>query len=233
MNKLFVLAFLFLNFSIAKADATKDLYNEIMPEQLRIDYPKETYKSFKVHLLDSYKNFPAFSKILNQNIVPINGTKTVSGNIKYVLIFPKKYNYDVSYENGVYVFKVRVNLKKPTSADTANFTDLLKRAEQEWNSYRIPMDFAYEFKFDIEPDAKKAHYSVNVLDSTRGPYDTNWGRDWDGPTVAHEVGHMMGLGDEYETLSSTMDCLPKSKMCDQSGFLMKHHYYFILRRLLP
>ncbi len=232
MNKFFLLVFLLLNISVAEADPIKDLYIEIMPEKLRLDYPNETYKSFKVHLLDSYKKFPPFANILNQNIIPYSGTKKITGNIKYVLIFPKTYKYDVAFENGEYVFKVRVHLKKPTANDVVYFTELMKQAEKEWNDYRIGMDFSYRFQFDIETNVKNAHYSVNILNSTRGPYDTNWGRDWDGPTVAHEVGHMMGLGDEYETLSSTMDCVPESKMCDQDGYLMKHHYYFILRRLL-
>lgn len=232
MKKIILFTFVFLSLGIAQADPKEDLYNEIMPEQLRLDYPQETTKSFKVHLLDSDQNFPAFSEITSQNISPFAGVKKYSGKMKYVQIFPKSYKYDVSFENGVYVFKVRVNLKNPTAEDTLFFTELIKQAEMEWNSYRIGMDFAYEFQFNIEPDVNKSHYSVKILDSTRGPYDTNWGRNWDGPTVAHELGHMMGLADEYETLSSKTDCIPDSKMCDQKGFLMKHHYYFILRRLL-
>lgn len=232
MNKLFVLLFLFLNLGIAKADATNDLYIELMPEQFRIAYPKQTYKSFKVHLLDTYKKFPKFTDILNQNIAPFTGVKTVVGKITYVSIFPKTYKYDVAFENGEFVFKVRINLKKPTPNDIIYFTDTVKQAEQQWNNYRVGMDFSYRFQFDIEPDVKKAHYSVNILDSTRGPYDTNWSRKWDGPSLAHEIGHMMGLGDEYQTLTSETDCLPESLMCDSDGDIMKHHYYFILRRLL-
>ena len=67
MKKIFLFAFLFLNVSLAQADATQDLYIEIMPEQLRLDYPKKTYKSFKVHLLDTYKNFPKFADIMKHH----------------------------------------------------------------------------------------------------------------------------------------------------------------------
>lgn len=233
MNKLFVLAFLFLNLSIAQADATQDLYIELMPEQLRLAYPNETYKSFKVHLLDTYKKFPKLTDILNQNIISFSGVKTVTGKITYVSIFPKTYKYDLVFENGEFIFKVRIHLKKPTADDILHFTDMVKQAEQQWNDSRIGMDFSYRFQFDIEPDVKKSHYSVNILDSTRGPYDTNWSRGWDGPSIAHEIGHMMGLGDEYQTLTSKTDCLPTSMMCDSDGDIMIHHYYFILRRLLP
>jgi hypothetical protein len=232
MKKIFLFAFLFLNLSIVQADPMQDLYIEIMPEKLRLDYPSETYKSFKVHLLDTYKKFPKFASILNQDLAPVIGVKTVTGKMTYVSIFPKTYKYDLSFENGEFIFKVRINLKKPTASDFVYFTDMVKQAEQQWNAYRIGMDFSYRFQFDIESDVKKAHYSVNVLDSTRGPYDVNWSRQWDGPSVAHEIGHMMGLGDEYQTLTSKTDCLPESLMCDSDGDIMKHHYYFILRRLL-
>jgi hypothetical protein len=232
MNKLLVLFYLVLNLNVAIAQTTQDLYIEIMPEQFRMNYPNETYKSFKVHLLDTYKKFPQFKEILNQNIAPFVGIKKVVGRITYVNFFPKTYKYDVVFENGEFVFKVRIHLKKPTSADLIYFSDVVKQAERQWNSYRIGMDFSYRFQFDIEKNISNAHYSVNILDSTRGPYDTNWSRQWDGPSIAHEIGHMLGLGDEYQTLTSKSDCLESSFMCDSDGNIMKHHFYFILRRLL-
>ena len=232
MKKIFLFVFVFLSLGLAQADKINDLYVEIMPEELRQNQPAETYKSFKVHLLDTQKKFPPFKDIILENLTPFFGVKAVIGKITYVNIFPKTYKYDVVFENREFVFKVRIHLKKPTASDIFYFTEMVKRAEQQWNNDRIGMDFSYRFQFDIESEVQRAHYSVNVLDSTRGPYDTNWSRNWDSPSIAHEIGHMMGLGDEYQTLTSKSDCLPMSIMCDSDGDLMKHHYYFILRRLL-
>lgn len=231
MKKILVIV-LGLSLGVAQADPIQDLYVEIMPEKYRLSEPQKTYKSFKAHLLDTYAEFPAFATIQKSNLAPIAGMKSIIGKITYVMIFKKAYKYDVSLENGVYVFKVRIHLKNPTLTDISEFTDKIKQAEKEWNDYRVGMDFLYEFRFDLETDIKKAHFSVNVLNSTRGPYDTNWGRDWDSRTISHEVGHMMGLGDEYQTLTSQNDCVEESKMCHQYGKLWQHHYYFVLRRLL-
>ena len=232
MKKIFLFIIVFLNLDLARADKINDLYVEIMPEELRLNQPAETYKSFKVHLLDTQKKFPPFKDILLQNIAPFFGTKTVVGKITYVNIFPKTYKYDIVYENGEFVLKVRIHLKKSTASDIFYFTEMIKQAEQQWNNARVGMDFSYRFQFDIEPLVEKSHYSVNILDSTRGPYDTNWSRNWNSHSIAHEIGHMMGIGDEYQTLTSKSDCLPTSIMCHSAGNLMKHHYYFILRRLL-
>ena len=93
--------------------------------------------------------------------------------------------------------------------------------------------FSYRFQFEVVEKREEAHYSVNVLDQTRGPYDQNWARNWSATTVAHELGHMLGIADEYQTLTSYQDCLKTSLMCSSAnGSLMSHHYYFILRRLV-
>lgn len=232
MKKMILIALSLLNIQFAQADTITDLYNEIMPATDRTATPKETYKSFKVHLKDSDKSFPPMADITATNIIPFTGTKNFTGTQTYVTVFKKKYNYDVTFQNNKYVFNIRIALRTTKPIDYYNFLKKIKGAEAEWNNSRLARDFNYEFRFNLEIDTNKAHFTVNVLDTTRGPYDTNWGRDWDSLTISHEIGHMMGLGDEYQTLTSVNDCLMHSKMCDQSQPLMAHHYYFILRRLL-
>ena len=86
---------------------------------------------------------------------------------------------------------------------------------------------------ELVESRKDAHFSVKLQDKTRGPYDTYWGRRWTSVVVAHEIGHMLGLGDEYETLSGKSYCLRQSLMCSSwTGDLMPFHYYHILRRLI-
>lgn len=213
--------------------ALYNIYLDVMPENDRVQAPERSFKSFYVHSLDTRQVFPNLVDVNRQKLLPITNKIRVKGKMTYVEIFKRTYQYDVENINGEYVHHVKVYFRYAKPADIELFKKLLAEAEQIWNNSRFIFDFGYSFKFDVALDPKDAHFKVNVLNSTRGPYDMNWGRDWDGLTVAHEVGHMMGLGDEYQTLMSESDCLDHSLMCDNyKGKLMLHHYYFILRRLM-
>lgn len=213
------------------AEEYRWLYELLMKPEDRAQKPNESFKSFWVHLNDSDSYFPNPDLIKAENIRPL---EHYTGTMRYVVI-KKHYNYDVVLNHdGSLMFNVRILLKDPQGSDLESFREKVQAAEDIWNSHRAPMDFKYFFKFEVVEDPQMALYSVNVLDSTRGPYDVNWGRDWNNQTVAHEIGHMMGLGDEYQTFTSISDCLDESLMCSSwTGAPMPHHYYFILRRLLP
>jgi len=184
-----------------------------------------------VHLKDSYQTFPDPELIRARNLKPVS---TIRGTIAYVSIVKKKYFFDVlTATDGSLIVNVRVHFKNPTPQDILDFTEKVQQAEDIWNAGRVVTDFSYRFKFDIVADEGQAHFSVRILDSTRGPYDQFWSRDWIGNTLAHEIGHMMGLGDEYQTLTGKFDCFKPSIMCTAwTGHMMPHHYYFILRRLI-
>jgi len=235
-----MLAFLFLTFSsAARAESVQPfndevyrwLYEILFPEDIRLAQPKESFKSFRVHLQDSDKTFPDPSFIQLQNL---DQAKKIRGMITYAGIVKKKYAYDVLKQtSGALVLNVRVHLKNATAADQTAFATKMASAENFWNSGRPQTDFEYRFQFDLVGDSAGAHYSVQVLDTTRGPYDQFWGRDWTDKVIAHEVGHMLGLGDEYQTLSGVVDCYRPSLMCTSwTGTLMLQHYYFVLRRLV-
>lgn len=209
------------------------VFAEVMPYMDIFSHPKETKKSFEVHLLDSYEKYPSFHDITDKNLKSFSGTEKIKGTMKYVKAIPMPYAYDVTKQAQVYTFEVRIYFIGASQSDKELFDKLLLEAEQIWNSAKPNLDFAYEFKFTRVDDIRKAHYRPAVLNSTRGPYNISWGRNWTGITVAHELGHMMGLADEYETITSESYCLPQSLMCSSwQGQLMKHHYYFILRRLV-
>lgn len=238
--KHFMLAFLFSLLVNAASNPQKPpdnvedyrwLYEILFTDSDRVSTPAESFKSFYVHLLDSNQSFPAPEKIIAALLNPLSN---VTGQITYVNVIKKMYTYDIlQSENGGLILNIRVHLKDPVGNDVESFAARLKAAENLWNAGRVATDFNYSFKFDLVATEAQSHFSVAVLDSTRGPYDRNWGRNWSPTTIAHEMGHMLGLGDEYQTLSGQVDCLRSSIMCiSYSGTLQKHHYYFILRRLV-
>jgi hypothetical protein len=215
---------------LADAEKYRWLYEALFSAQDRDNSPKESFKSFYVHLADSDKYFPAPEMIQAKNLRQLTQFKGTMGYVSGIV--RKGYVYDV-IPGASLTFHIKVYFKNPKGDDLKNFREKLAGAQDIWNASRVQADFDYSFQFDVTEDKAQAHYSVNILDTTRGPYDTNWGRDWNSTTIAHELGHMMGIADEYQTLSGKMDCLQTSLMCSSwHGKLMPHHYYFILRRLV-
>lgn len=215
------------------------LYQILMPSELQKSLPDRTQRSFKVHLQDSFSYFPHPNEIRAERLWrpqrPEQDTyRTLSGKITYVGIFPKTYRYDViTLKSGTKIMRVKIHFKNASVEDIKVLTAKLQNAENLWNASRWPRDFSYGFKFQIVGTPKETHYSISLKDKTRGPYDTYWSRNWSARSIAHEMGHMLGLGDEYETLTSRSNCLDISLMCaSSSGQLMPHNFYFILRRLV-
>lgn len=211
--------------------STQKLYEELFPLDVRRKFPAQTAKSFWAHTKDSYARYPEPNLIAKKNLKLV---RKIQGTMTYVGFFKKKYLYDVLQSpEGEIVMNVRVHLQNATAQDFTEFSQKMKLAEEIWNISRVPVDFQYRFQFEIVKSPSRAHFSVAVENNTRGPYDQFWGRNWSARVVAHEVGHMLGLGDEYQTLSGNMDCYLESLMCSAwSGDPLLHQYYFILRRLI-
>lgn len=209
----------------------KPLYELLFSDSIRNLFPKESYKSFQVHLKDSYQYFPSPYQINQSHLRQIKG---LSGSITYVGIVKKKYSHDIAEDiRDERILRLRVHFKNASSQDKVLLKEKFKQAEDIWNRFRIERDFNYRFVFEVVEKEAQSHFSVLLLDETRGPYDTFWSRKWTSRVVAHELGHMMGLGDEYRTISGKIDCYKASLMCASwSGDPMPHHYYFILRRLI-
>ena len=212
------------------------LYEILVPETDRKSQPSQSEKTFRVHLQDSFSSFWHPDDIIRAHLNwPRESMAHVKGSITYVGFFKKPYRYDLisTGDHQELVFRVKIHFKNIQSSEKAAIDDKIKRAENLWNSHLWPRDFKYSFRFERVESAANAHFSVTLKDKTRGPYDTFWSRNWAHRTFAHEFGHMLGLGDEYQTLSGKVDCLTHSLMCtSSSGRLQAYHYYFILRRLL-
>ena len=208
------------------------LYELIMPEEQRRNAPNATKRSFEVHLKDSKKIFPHPDDLVTNKLsssLPYKAT----GTITYSGIVNGRYKYDLYFDDdNVMVIEVRVHFK-PEEQGLVEIMDLkIQQAEDKWNNTRIHFPISYRFKFSAERNRARSHFSVRLKKGkTRGPYFSNWTTRWSSNTVAHELGHMMGLGDEYRTITGKMDCLKTSIMCSNSrGFITYQHHYHILRR---
>ena len=79
----------------------------------------------------------------------------------------------------------------------------------------------------------------------RTPYFSAFRSGWSLPIVAHEVGHVLGLLDEYEALSGIVAFYPKTpfvgaelsrmglSMREETRVLPLHHYLILRRYLCP
>lgn len=219
-------------------DSLKSKYEWLMPilmEQKHVQASGEEKENventFYPHFKDSLKYFPNPSD-WDGSKLNLTKPRHITGSITYVGIFPKDYHYDVIPENGGFTLEVRIHFKKITPELKEIFKERLKLASQIWTNNQIDLGVPYQFRFLLEENKKTAHYSVALKDDTRGPYDTEWSIHWRETTVAHEVGHMLGVGDEYGTLTQHNKCLRESLMCSSyTGAPLKLHYYHVLRRL--
>ena len=220
------------NYSVPEEQ--KWLYELLISETDRTQNSKFAERSFSVHLADSYKKFPEPEKIVLANL---KEPHFVSGKMVFAGIVAKQYKHEFSkLDASTLLITIKIHFKTKKEEDWEHFSVRLKTAEAIWetafkNRWQSN-DFNLNFSFQAERVAKSAHFSVNVLDETRGPYDTNWSRGWSANTVAHEIGHMLGLGDEYNLITSKSECLKNYIMCTSSGSIQKMHLYYFLRRLV-
>jgi hypothetical protein len=182
----------------------------------------------------------------------------IEGEIAYIGIDPREYAYDhLSGSRGGHAIQIRVRLTGPlaqSAADVEAMQRKMDRAASFWTEHspseRVRLDFRA-----VTTDASLPHFEVELVPGDpRVPYDVAWGREWSWHLLAHEIGHMMGLDDEYGQLRKTLghalgeearwkndlalktewfQCNVESLMCDSKGEQsrpMRYHYYAILRR---
>ncbi len=137
-------------------------------------------------------------------------------------------------------------------ATRANVSALLRRwsadAERYWNrdadAFGVPVRYDFDFVRADEAHARGQRVDLEVpLGTTCGrtPYFSAMRSGWSLPVLAHEVGHVMGLLDEYETFSGIVGVYPKTPFpgaeVSRMGLSMKEstrvlplHHYLVLRR---
>lgn len=135
---------------------------------------------------------------------------SVSGKIKYLGFYKKKYRYDIDLSNPakpVAILKIHFqNTDKDTSMVYQGIKEYmqisLSKAQEVWNESAAG---AFGFKFIVVDNANESHFSVRTVSSpSRGPYDTEWSIFWSKTSITHEIGHMLGLDDEYDNARFTV-----------------------------
>jgi hypothetical protein len=132
-----------------------------------------------------------------------------------------------------------------------NVHALLERWSAEAEGYynrgaraaRIPVSYDFDFVL-VEPGEQPRQVSLAVPLATscaRTQYFQAFRSGWSLPIVAHEVGHVLGLLDEYEMFSGIVGFYPKTPFegaeRSRMGLSMKEdtevlplHHYLVLRR---
>ncbi len=135
-----------------------------------------------------------------------------------------------------------------------NMEGLLARwseeAEGYWNRdaerFGLPIHYDFEFVPKDKVGGGPEPFDLALpLSKTCGrtPYFMSVRSGWSLPVVAHEVGHLLGLMDEYETFSGITSLYPKTAFLgaetSRMGLSMKEdtilyplHHYLVLRRYL-
>ena len=119
-------------------------------------------------------------------------------------------------------------------------------AARYWNRDAAAFGLPVRYRFTFLPSASAPPGCADLrvplaLTCGRTPYFSAFRSGWSLPIVAHEVGHVLGLLDEYETFSGLVPWYPKTPFAgaevSRMGLSMREgtrvlplHHYLVLRR---
>lgn len=125
-----------------------------------------------------------------------------------------------------------------------------REAPVAWNRdaarHGLPVRYRFAFTEAAEVAPRQADLALPLsLTCGRTPYFASLRSGWSTPILAHEVGHVLGLLDEYEALSGLSRLYPKKafagaeasrmalSMREDTRFLPIHHYLVLRRYFCP
>ncbi len=165
----------------------------------------------------------------------------ISGSISYLGVAPGKYAYDIyldsegklNVETSIY-FK---NINEFSARQIESLKTKMKRASDVWTNNNRFSANPVKFHLLLAKSRSEAKIVAKLKRKfTRGPYFSRWSLSWSASTIAHEMGHMLGLDDEYSNNpfgGSMAKCSYNSVMCNSnSGRPQDYQYYLIFRRML-
>lgn len=235
-------AFLLCNPSFASDDIQNvrdEIYSIYSQDNGEID--GYLNRIFQRHEYDSLKFYPSLFELKN---APLPKASKVRGTMVYGGRFIRNYAYDVLIENNEAIIEIKIFFRNASDFDKSNFRESLVAAARNWsdNLKSDLVSFPVSFRFLVANNPEEAHFNVktvstNMFTLAHGPYDTKWSRNWGLDIMSHEIGHMLGLNDEYHygsllTAGLFAGCDNASIMCTSKGDVQVNHSYFILRRLL-
>jgi len=181
---------------------------------------------------DRVEELPQLMQHHNLDSVRVHGRSAFLGFV------PAPYSYTGKIsKDGTVIIKANVyftNHKRVDQATKDSMQVKLDQAADKWsrnNPYNFPVRFVFKLTEKRKDSDVRARLKQNGY--TRGPYFSTWTTSWGANTIAHEMGHVMGLDDEYSNtpFRSMTYCDRSSIMCT-SGTPYTYHYYLILKRLL-
>lgn len=157
----------------------------------------------------------------------------IKGSRLYYGLFKKDYRYDI-YQNArsnslvvnlkLHFEPSKTYLKKIDGQAFPEVDELMRQvrsnvadAETLWS---LQAPDGVDFKFEVVTDKRESHYSLKLVTKRAGLYDSFIMAPADLDMLVHEIGHMLGLDDEYKIVTSNL--LPVNTIVKDMKFKHRH-----------